>query len=453
MDSICWPATEDVLDKYFELLYTLINLKPYKLESIVKDVIIDKFKGFRDHYDKPEIQPKELVVFEKIHSLLKKLKISNLGTKLLSAFKTRFPMISGSNACAHPLVCYIYNAMKTCNYIPNKQLFIEFTFEKLLEYDLVFISMKTKANTTNDSKLFDVNKINDILDNVMSNLFDSFEDMFKDRTEEEIEERFTIFQTLFSRVMLGANGFTQLSYVWFSLCSQSNQALDGFIRYLWDYGLKDDNDDLKRQNALNFIGFLLKNANFVSVDQIITFMNMASNWAHSYIDKNDRIAEDVTTNDTIFYIICQNLFDIFCSIHSDLDSLRLRRIKAMNFQRIIRCKLNPLELCSNDIECQFLSLARHYQIGYCPQNETSDENRLDKPLSPMYYLSKTKDRVESLCKNIFDEHNTVLAPINLLNTSYNSDESDYCSGSYLTSKRNLLQNQLSDSSLNELIDY
>lgn len=440
-------AEEEVLDIFIQLLYTLIDLKPFKLEPIIKDVIIDKFKGFKDFFDKSDIQSKELLVFDKIHCLFKRLKIANLGTKLLSAFKMRFPMISGSNACVHSMVCYVYNGLKICDYIADKYPFIEFTFEKLKEYDLVLISFKT--NAVNDSKNFDINKIEHILDNVMITIFAAIEDIFKEKSEEEINDKFEIFQRLFRGVMLSPNGFTHLSYVWFLLCSKSNRLLDQLIRHLWEYGLNDDNDLLKRGNALNFIGFILKNANFVSVDQVIAFMNLASNWIHSYIDKYDRIPEELTQNDSIFFIICQNLFDIFCSIHSDLDNLKLRRIKVMNFQRIIKCKLNPLEFCCHDIERQFLNLARHYQIGYCSQNEEEDQNRLDSPLKPMCYLSSIKNKVESLCKHLMDEQNSsVIEKINLFNN--NSDESDYMSGPHLGSKRNRL---LSDSSLNELIDY
>jgi len=197
----------------------------------------------------------------------------------------------------------------------------------------------------------------------------------------------------------------------------------------------------------------------VTINTVIAFMNMCSLWLHRYIDQNDRVVDQLTVEDTIFYNLCQILFDTFCSIHSELDNLSLRRVKAMNFQRIIKCQLNPLSICNEDIETNFLCLARHYQIGYTAQNGDLREDRLQRPFNPLnngsYVCPKSLARIQNLCKQSINSDNSFKENerFNRFNTS--GDDSDHMFGSYKLSyspSKTLWQNLLSDSSPNEHMD-
>jgi hypothetical protein len=135
----------------------------------------------------------------------------------------------------------------------------------------------------------------------------------------------------------------------------------------------------------------------------------------------------------------------------------------MNFQRIIKCNLNPLSFSSRDIEVKFLCLATHYQIGYCSQNVKRDEERVNRyPVDHLngfnafgsYILPKSYKKIEQICKYSMNGDYTLMNEIEKYNRY--SDESDHMIGSYKLSyspSKTLLYDLLNDSSPNEQMDF
>ncbi|XP_054163891.1 RNA polymerase I-specific transcription initiation factor RRN3-like [Oppia nitens] len=453
---------KEVYAKYFHVISEAINLKPFKCPQLLETIVLQKFNGLSKFKDETQIQPQELTMFDEMHSLLSHIKIAKFEHTFLRCIDRKFPFLSHIS-CVHSFQCFVYNVFKVYDYITAKykHKLLSLIFEKIIEMDIAVTSDKNKI--TEDVFIIDdcntaMKSIQTtVLDNTLQILFDFIENKVTNNTKDENEELFDIIKLLFPQDILQMVSCNHLQYVWLYLCYLSNQFFDQFIDYLWDLGHNNEVSLDIREKCLYFMSSLLKNANFVAIDTVMTFMNMCTVWLHKYIEQNDRSVDQLTTEDTIFYIICQILFDTFCSIHSDLDNLSLRRVKAMNFQRIIKCKLNPLAVCHREIESNFLSLARHYQIGYTAQNVDSSDDRLKYPEdvlhSGSYVCPKSMTRLQDYCKHSINScDNSVKDTNDRLNRFNTSDDSDHMFGSYKMSyspSKTLWQNLLSDSSPND----
>ncbi len=469
-----WTQSNDneIENSFCQLICESIHLKPFKCVHILENIVIPKFKGFAkfEIENENEITSQEMIIFDKIHSLLSQIKIAKFESILLKTIDKSFPFAQFSSN--HSFNCFVYNVLKIYDYVIERQKLISILFDKLLWIDSMCSSDK-KSNSVEEVFNIDdcdyvksapnVSKLIEKLDQSIELVFKFIDNKTSDMTSEESLELFKMFESLFCKIILTAENCHHLQYILLYFCSFSKLYCDQFIQTLWKIGLNNELPLKTREKALYYINSLLKNAKFVSINTLLSFMDTTSRWIHSYIDTNDSINNELSSEDTIFYVLCQILFDIFCSTHTEFDNSSLRRVKAMNFQRIIKCNLNPLSFSSRDIEVKFLCLARHYQIGYCSQNVKRDDERVNRyPVDHLngfnafssYILPKSYKKIEQICKYSMNGDYSLMNEIEKYNRY--SDESDHMIGSYKLSyspSKTLLYDLLSDSSPNEQMDF
>ncbi len=460
-----WTQINDnnIENTFCQLICESIHLKPFKCVHILENIIIPKFKGLTQF--ETEITSQEIVIFDKIHSLLSQIKIAKFESILLKTIDKCFPFAQFSSD--HSFICFVYNVIKIYDYVIERQKLFSILFDKLLWIDSMCSSDK-KSNSVEEVFNIDdcapnVSKLIEKLDQSIELVFKFIDNKTSNMTSEQSLELFKMFESLFCNIILTAENCHHLQYILLYFCSFSKLYCDQFIQTLWKIGLNNELPLKTREKALYYINSLIKNAKFVSINTLLSFMDTASRWIHSYIDTNDSINNEFSSEDTIFYVLCQILFDIFCSTHTEFDNLSLRRVKAMNFQRIIKCNLNPLSFSSRDVEVKFLCLARHYQIGYCSQNVKRDEERVNRyPVDHLdgfnafgsYTLPKSYKKIEQICKYSMNGDFILMNEIEKYNRY--SDESDHMIGSYKLSyspSKTLLYDLLSDSSPNEQMDF
>lgn len=471
MAEFNWTQINDnnVENSFCHLICESINLKPFKCVHILETVIIPKFLGFKQ-FKENEINSQEIIVFDKIHSLLCQIKIAKFESILLRTIEKKFP--KGVQLTIRSNACYVYNVIKIYDYVSDKEKLLSVLLIKLLWTD----SMITPEKIPSQQEMFTIDDCNQhksdrnvftyiqILDLSMELIFKFIDNKTADLNSDQSLQLFQLFQLIFAKIIINSENCHHIQYIMFYFCSISEQFCSEFIQTLWRMGLNNDLPLKIREKALYYMLSLIKNANFVTIKTVMSFMDMTSLWIHSYIDSNDSIKEKLTSEDAIFYVLCQIFFDIFCSFHNEFNTLNLKRFKVMNFQRIIKCNLNPLSFCSRDIESNFICIIRHHQIGYCHQNAKRDEERLNQfPFDHLngfkgfgfYYLQKSYTKIEEICKQSMNGENNVTKEIEKYNR-FNSDESDATIGSYKMSfspSKTLLYDLLSDSSTNEQMDF
>jgi hypothetical protein len=189
----------------------------------------------------------------------------------------------------------------------------------------------------------------------------------------------------------------------FYVCSFKESLAEDMMDFLWREMVTNPSSSPEmRLKAVYCIASLMARANFVDVDTVVCFLEMSSNWVHSYIEANegqdsekDSPRIDIVKNG-LFYGVVQSMMHVIMSKHYMFNPQTLNRLKTMNFQRIIMSRLNPLSICSQTCLNTFASLSRHYQLALCSaviernrRLKTSDDS-MNQVIEPCFTFEPPK---------------------------------------------------------------
>lgn len=187
----------------------------------------------------------------------------------------------------------------------------------------------------------------------------------------------TIFQLFlegFDEHVLTATGVHSAPFIWFYLCSLSNENCQKMLEFLWEvirtpieYG-----GWRKSQNAATFLCGFLARANYIDLEFVCSWINTISNWCFNYIlenSKNEIYKRNITVNTKmvqhgIFYSTVQALLFVFCYRYEELNKKEnsLSQFNLWNLDKIVFNSLNPLQHISQGVALCFLNLARRFNL-------------------------------------------------------------------------------------------
>ncbi|XP_062999178.1 RNA polymerase I-specific transcription initiation factor RRN3 [Elgaria multicarinata webbii] len=342
---------------------------------------------------------------------------------LMPVLVKRFPFINKSE---RTLQCYVHNLLRITGYIPTlRHDILELVIERLLKMDVSaprkdIEAAEVVSEETSEAGLFDMDEdgekpekrdmmahpIAERLDILMIILFSYVKDVCHVNGKLDIGKTKDLYRDLvaiFDKLILPTHGSCHVQYIMFYLCSLKLGVAEAFVEHLWKKLQNPNTPAVIRQAAANYVGSFLARARFIPVVTVKACLDLLVSWLHLYIDNQGTGAKafcDMTLHRP-FYAACQTVFYVVIFRHKQILDGSLKKglafLQNLNFERIVMCQLNPLNVCLPSIVNYFAAVTRKYQIAFC--DTIIERNR--REVLPMVVSSYGGDSLET-CTNPLD---------------------------------------------------
>jgi len=202
--------------------------------------------------------------------------------------------------------------------------------------------------------------------------------------------------SVFDKYIFPTHTSCHVQFIMFYACSFKEELADGFIDYLWKKLTNPSTQSVYRQTAACYIGSFLTRAQYITTGTVQAMLALMSRWLHAYLDQSaDHLVTPDLTHHGPFYSVCQALFYIFCFKHNDIIAMPNghKWAEALNLQRLITSKLNPLRVCVPIIVKTFSSAVRMHQLAFC-DTIIERNSRYTLPVSVSTFALEKTDQLQ-----------------------------------------------------------
>ena len=142
---------------------------------------------------------------------------------------------------------------------------------------------------------------------------------------------------------------------------------NSFLENCWQKVHDPNIPVILRQTAAAYIGSLIARAKFIPVETVKTCLRLFSEWIHNYINLLESYIYPDLHRHATFYSVCQTLFYVFIFRHKQLmDDPDWRNfVRKLSLDRIVTCRLNPLNFCLGTVVDMFARVTRMHEIVFC----------------------------------------------------------------------------------------
>jgi len=276
----------------------------------------------------------------------------------------------------------------------------------IFDFDEVFTDRKRVTKET-----FQVDEMAEIMDVQMLLLFDYIE--IKMQQDEKTQEKlFTVLLNVFEQMILTTHRSKYIQFLLFFICSKKKSFASFFAQKLLDIFLNTDSPMITRKSSSAYLASFLcrSKPSFVSIElirhcvqELLVHIHEYINWfekgcfgnppthtkpnpdikgsKNSLINKNQKFLnieedeEDDSSSDeetqknldhNLFYSMCQSVFYILCFHGINMVNLpHNEQQESINkvwsreaWEKLLECKLNPLQNCLESVRREFLTLCR-----------------------------------------------------------------------------------------------
>eukprot|EP00164_Ancoracysta_twista_P005823 GFYU01008008.1.p1 GENE.GFYU01008008.1~~GFYU01008008.1.p1 ORF type:complete len:600 (-),score=158.22 GFYU01008008.1:254-2053(-) len=371
--SLC--CNDQTFKSFGELMLNLLSAKTSFVEPALRSLV----KGF--YAKKPDAVGNVFsqdLAYHRIHQILEHVvKLIPMGTTCLvrvivECFPHRRQDVKTQES-------YLRNILMICQYVPDIvipilstivdhliQIDVEIRLDEMEEEDFVFEveleeGMATGSLTPGNHDTLDV--MAEKLDVMMSVVFEFL------HTHMPNQPLFMAFLDIFDRYILNTYKSKYTQFLVFYMCSTGHIATESFLEHLCQRLFDERAHGVVRQACAAYVASFIARAKFVSEATVNTAMRILVSWLHDYINARDT---PTTVPDPeahqIFYSVVQAVCYIVC-YQSDVllagDGKVSEFKETYNLQRIVKCKLSPLQLCADAVSNEFARLLKLHGVMDC----------------------------------------------------------------------------------------
>uniref|UniRef100_UPI00358DDFD9 RNA polymerase I-specific transcription initiation factor RRN3 isoform X2 n=1 Tax=Myxine glutinosa TaxID=7769 RepID=UPI00358DDFD9 len=385
--------SKEVIEEYLAFLTNLVSAQTIYLRSCLK-MLVSNFTGHvKSGFD---------ICHRGIQFIIRLVPLTP--TFLMPILVEKFPFVAKS---ARTQECYLHNLLQVTTYLPalRKDILL-LLLEKLLKLDVSVSRMdieeaeetaknaRSQHNNANGEMVFnmdeDVTQTNssvdgddeesmahtvaDTLDILMDILFSYIRDVCLPNGQLDMGKAKELYRDLlvtFDRLLLPTRASCHVQFYMLYFCSFRLAFAEAFLDHLWKTLQNPSQPSVLRQAAAAYLGSLLARAAYIPSVTVRACLDLMVSWLHRYIDSQDgsvRSYCDVSVHGP-FYAVCQAVCYIFIFRHRDLLDQDMKKglayLQALNLERLVHCRLNPLKVCLPAIVRVFAALTRKYQIAFC----------------------------------------------------------------------------------------
>ncbi|ESP01454.1 hypothetical protein LOTGIDRAFT_212940 [Lottia gigantea] len=288
--------------------------------------------------------------------------------------------------------CYIKNLLQITQYIPDmRQEILQLIISKLMKLDV--LSPRHDLSDivdSEDEELFEMeedgekgeeinelvkekeikHKEADCLDILMEMLLNYIFKTLHPNGIFDLESSKKLYWELmnvFEKIILPTYECSHIQFIMFYLVSFKPILADGMLDYLWKIVQNPNTPIIFRQSAVSYMSSLLSRALYIPILTVISCLDLMVAWLHCYLDN---LSEDKHPDNILhgtFYAVSQAVFYVFCFRNTELFQSKkgYKWAEALNFQRIVTCRLNPLRHCLPIVVSTFSSYSRRHQLAFC----------------------------------------------------------------------------------------
>ncbi|XP_053211817.1 RNA polymerase I-specific transcription initiation factor RRN3-like [Panonychus citri] len=375
-----------------DILSDMITISPIFIQSIIKNIVLKIFQG--EDKEGSQLSYNESQIFQRCHIFLKELVETYPSASLLisNTFKTSFPHYITSTV--HCYVAYLTNVIDSIDYLSDTQSILNLIIDKLIWLEMssqraaeslaidgtTDSGTTTTTTTTTMSTTNDNNNANIELAIKCYNIFDTGFDLLLSKlnsilhpdslTYDSSKAEVTIGSLLyiFTTQVINIDSLINLPFAMVYWSSFSEDLCERTLSKLWYETIKSSEKGSLDSRSVCILASMMVESNYITTDQVVSFLENAVNWSLDYSDCNNDITIDLNYNPDqhkLFYSVTQSIFYLISCKISEFNMIQLKSLRLLNLQGLIGTKLNPLLYCLPTIVEQFVEISRDYQIALC----------------------------------------------------------------------------------------
>ena len=431
--KIGWAdQSEEVGLVYKEFLEDLVTAQSYYTKPVMK-MLLANLSGIADRAafassdGNASLDSVEELVFNNSHASIRAiLAVVPLAGRnaLLNYVRECLPYILTPDAVSH--TNYVRNLLQIADYVGQTEdggriAILGVLTERLVQLDAQ-IDMKSKYSESNSEEsqyvkkeISAVNesqtkKSNEIakrnLDAALCVMFKYIEAKLKESMINLTSAHLYLdFLKCFESHVLPAKGTGHVQFIMFFLISSKEVYSNMFLKWLWNKFTSPNEPSILRQTVMAYIASFTSRATCVNKISLMDWLCRICEWIHAYIDQSDGAKSNVNGHaHGAFHAACQAVFYMFAFRHDEFKDSRaaVDILSKLDLQKIVACRLNPLQYCARAVVTNFSSIANYWQLAYCETVlQKNQRSHLRRAASSSAFMSSTNGIYPALLQSYF----------------------------------------------------
>uniref|UniRef100_A0A8C4RBS4 RRN3 homolog, RNA polymerase I transcription factor n=1 Tax=Eptatretus burgeri TaxID=7764 RepID=A0A8C4RBS4_EPTBU len=397
---ISWlTRSKDVVEEYLAFITNLVSAQTIYLRSCL-NMLVSNFTGRDCTFSFADVKSGFDICHRGIQFII----------RLVPLLFAEFTPIKLS-CTTYPQECYLHNLLQVTTYLPalRKDILL-LLLEKILKLDVsasrldieeaeeMAKTARSHDNNTIGEMVFNMvilgwpsesmaHTVADTMDILMDILFSYIQNICQTNGQLDMGKAKELYRDLlvtFDRLLLPTRASCHVQFYMFYFCSFRLTFAEAFLEHLWKTLQNPNQPSVLRQAAAAYLGSLLARAAYIPSVTVRACLDLLVSWLHRYIDSQDGSARsycDVSIHGP-FYAVCQSVCYIFIFRHRELLEPDMKKglayLQALNLERLVQCRLNPLKVCLPSIVRVFAALTRSGKV-ITPLYRTWTEDGLHEP--------------------------------------------------------------------------
>lgn len=209
----------------------------------------------------------------------------------------------------------------------------------------------------------------------------------------------------------------EYKYFLLYICSCNADFATSMLESLWSVFIDGSRSIEDREASAIFAASLISRATYIDLDETFRFLEETCQWCLDFLDRKDsKITYDsgstnenhrafLSASQSVFYVITQRFREMY-------EDENIDKLNKLHLDRIINCKLEPLEWCDAETRRRFLEVATLFQLANIDQNPIK-KRKLDQGSSkPRSLRPPFRDccqnlpaRIKPLYRSYYDHRN------------------------------------------------